>query len=47
MDPEAEQIKGFGCYKSLDGKYVYKIGVIDFLTEYGNIKYFENKLKSV
>jgi hypothetical protein len=38
---------GYGCYDSNDGKHLYKVGVIDFLTEYGNIKYLENKFKSV
>ena len=39
-------MKGFGKYPSNDGKYVYKVGVIDFLTEYGNIKFLENQIKS-
>ena len=40
-------LKGFGIYQSNDNQYLFKVGIIDFLTEYGNIKFLENKIKSV
>ena len=40
------QQKGFADLESISGDYRYKIGIIDFLTNYSNVKYFENQLKS-
>ena len=31
---------------SVDGKYFYRLGIIDFLTEYNKFKYIENRTKS-
>ena len=31
---------------SLDGKYKYKIAIIDFLTKFSNLKLLENEFKS-
>lgn len=37
---------GFKVFQSRDGSTFYKIGMIDFLTLYDNIKYMENQIKS-
>ena len=37
---------GFQTIQSTDGQVFYKIGLIDFLTEYDNFKYLENQVKS-
>lgn len=38
--------KGYANVDSIDGKYRFKIGVIDFLTEFDVFKLLENKTKS-
>ena len=38
--------KGFAIYQSQDGKYTYKLGIIDFLTKYTDLKLLENEVKS-
>ena len=40
------QVKGFADIESEKGDFRYKIGIIDFLTNYNNKKYFENQIKS-
>jgi len=39
-------IKGFADIESISGDFRYKIGIIDFLTNYSNTKYLENQFKS-
>lgn len=34
--------KGYADVESKHGEYRFKIGVIDFLTKYSNLKYLEN-----
>ena len=38
--------KGFTDIESTDGSMRYKIGIIDFLTNYNSAKYLENQMKS-
>ena len=38
--------QGFMIADSLDGKYKYKIAIIDFLTKFSNLKLLENEFKS-
>jgi len=38
--------KGFLEVESEDGKFRYKIGIIDFLTKFSNFKMLENEIKS-
>ena len=38
--------QGYADFVSSDGKFRYKIGIIDFLTKYTGLKYIENVLKS-
>ena len=40
------QKKGFTDIESTDGQMRYKIGIIDFLTNYNNVKFLENQMKS-
>ena len=40
------QTKGFADVESKDGRWRYKIGIIDFLTNYDTFKFLENQLKS-
>ena len=35
------------CYMSEDGKYIYHLGIIDYLQDFNIDKFVENKLKSV
>jgi len=37
---------GFENIESLDGKYRYKIGIIDLLTKFSGLKSVENMVKS-
>lgn len=37
---------GFSAVESVDGRYSYKLGVIDFITNYGCKKLIENRSKS-
>ena len=39
-------MKGFADIESNDGRWRYKIGIIDFLTNYDTFKFLENQLKS-
>ena len=38
--------KGYVDVESQHGEYRFKIGVIDFLTKYSNLKYLENQTKA-
>ena len=38
--------KGFTDVESTDGNTRFKLGLIDFLTEYSNKKFIENKVKA-
>jgi len=38
--------KGYADIESKGKRYRYKIGIIDFLTEYDSTKYIENQVKS-
>lgn len=38
---------GFLDIESSDGQFRYKIGLIDFLTKYSNIKMLENEYKAI
>ena len=35
------------CFMSEDGKYIYHLGIIDYLQDFNIDKYLENKLKSM
>ena len=37
---------GFANYQSMDGQTRFKIGLIDFLTKYTNLKLLENEIVS-
>ena len=39
-------LKGFMQIESLDRHYIFRLGIIDFLTEYNKMKYIENRTKS-
>jgi hypothetical protein len=41
-DHHCHQTKGFADIESISGDYRYKIGIIDFLTNYNKAKYLEN-----
>jgi hypothetical protein len=34
-------------FRSIDGKFKYKIGVIDFLTDYGSLKKVETTFNNI
>ena len=44
--PSLKTASGFKILQSRDGSTFYKIGIIDFLTLYDNIKFMENQIKS-
>jgi len=47
QDPlNSSKSKGYAEIESLDGTFRFKVGIIDFLTEYDNKKYLENVFKS-
>ena len=40
------KVKGYADIESVSGDFRYKIGIIDFLTNYNSSKYLENQFKS-
>ena len=44
--PSENLKKGFAEIESIDGQFRFKMGIIDFLSEYSASKYFENQFKS-
>lgn len=43
---ESGLAKGYADIDSIDGRYRFKIGIIDFLTNYNTFKLLENQIKS-
>jgi hypothetical protein len=47
QDPlSSSRSKGYTDVESIDGDYRFKVGIIDFLTEYNTFKNLENVFKS-
>jgi len=43
---EEGMVKGYSNIDSIDGRYRFKIGIIDFLTNYNTKKFIENRFKA-